>query len=231
MTEQNSVPDTPQSANPISMGWRIVLGVVALAVVVGLGWQLLGDKSQPVPSAETPPAEVSTPATDDSPEGYFQRGNNYYKAGDLDNAVTAFKQAVALNPKYVAAYANLGAVYYAQQKLDLAEESYLKAIELAPNDADIIYNLGAIYVQEALATNSSINQEKLVLATEKINRAIELNPNLAAPYYGLGVVNRASGNTEDAIKAFETFLELDDGSDPIATTNATNILNELKTQQ
>ncbi len=230
MTEQNSAPDTPQSANPISMGWRVVLGVVALAIVVGLGWQLLGNKSQPAPSVETPAAEVNTPAPDDSPEGYFQRGNNYYKAGDLENAVTAFKQAVALNPKYVAAYANLGAVYYAQQKLDLAEETYLKAIELAPNDADIIYNLGAIYVQEALATNV-VNQEKLALATEKIKRAIELKPDLAAPYYGLGVVNRASGNTEEAIKAFETFLDLDDGSDPIATTNATNILNELKTQQ
>lgn len=230
MTEQNSVPDTPQSANSISMGWRIILGVVALAVVVGLGWQLLGNKSQPASSVETPPAESNTPALDDSPEGYFQRGNNYYKAGDLENALTAFKQAVALNPKYVAAYANLGAVYYTQQKLDLAEESYLKAIELSPNDADIIYNLGAIYVQEALATNV-VNQEKLALATEKIKRAIELNPDLAAPYYGLGVVNRASGNTEEAIKAFETFLDLDDGSDPIATTNATNILNELKTQQ
>jgi len=230
VTEQNSAPDTPQSANPISMGWRIILGIVALAIAVGLGWQLLGNKSQSTPFAETPAAEANTPAPDDSPESYFQRGNAYYKASDLENAVTAFKQAVALDPKYVAAYANLGAVYYAQQKLDLAEETYLKAIELAPNDADILYNLGAIYVQEALATNV-VNQEKLALATEKIKRAIELKPDLATPYYGLGVVNRALGNTEDAIKAFETFLALDDGSDPIATTNATNILNELKTQQ
>ncbi|MFQ5577776.1 MAG: tetratricopeptide repeat protein, partial [Anaerolineae bacterium] len=169
-------------------------------------------------------------ANPSSPEAMFQLGNSHYQAGEWDKAIAAYRQAIELNPNYDAAYANLGAVYYAQQKLDLAEETYLKAISLAPNDADVIYNLGAIYLQQAVSTGIQ-DQTKLAQAVAKINKAIELNPDLAEPYYGLGVANQLLGENDAAIEAFETFLKLDDGSDPIATSKATEILQKLKSGQ
>jgi superkiller protein 3 len=201
-------------------------------------WQFVGRQASE-PTSQTDQNLAATEAVSpsdnaairdkDSPEELFKLGNEYYQSGQFDDAVAAYKKAVELNPSYDAAYANLGAVYYAQQKLDLAEEAYSKAIELSPDDADIIYNLGAIYLQQSLSEGGP-DQEKLDQALTQINKAIELNPELAQPYYGLGVANQLTGKNKEAVEAFEKFLELDDGSDPIATSNATKILQALKAQ-
>ncbi len=235
MTEQTPVPNNTETSAPLSTGWRIAIGAIAIAVVAIAGWQLLGNKT-PVsetpaaissPAVPTAPAANPTIATVDSPEALFQMGNDFYKSGQLDKAVEAFKKAIEQDPNYVAAYANLGAVYYAQQNLAMAEETYQKAIKLSPNDGDLLYNLSAIYIQEALASGTP-DQEKLSLAASQIDKAISLNPTLAAPYYGRGVIKSYTGDPAGAISDFEKFLELDDGSDPKATSNATALLKQLR---
>ena len=199
--------------------------IMMMAVLSGCGRQATSDLDN---SAQNANAATGNAAPDEnSPEALFEMGNTYYKNGNLDEAISAYKKAVEQNADYDAAWANLGAAYYAQQNLDQAEEAYLKAIALSPDDADVVYNLGAIYLQQSLASGVP-NQDKVAEALEQINRAVALNPKLAQPYYGLGVANQLSGNNEAAIEAFEKFLNLDDGSDPVATGNATKILQSLK---
>ncbi len=232
--------DSTEGASPVSAGWRIGIGVVALILIVALGWQYYQAQQSPPATQPTPqtgtseiesnsslPADI---ATENDPAALFEMGNTYYKTGQLDNAVAAYKKAIEINPKFDAAYANLGAVYYAQQNLNLAEDAYLKASNLSPNDADLIYNLGAIYLQQALSTGVP-DETQLNKALTQINKAIKLDPTLAQPYYGLGVANQLLGNNSEAIQAFEKFLALDDGSDPVATSNATKILQNLKSGQ
>ncbi len=239
MTEQLPTPDPAENA-PLATGWRIAIGGIAVIIVAVMGWQLWGNQTPAAPT--TPPAPTSaatseastvatsvnpTVASQESPEALFKLGNDYYKAGQLDQAVAAFKKAIELKSDYVAAYANLGAVYYTQQNLSLAEETYRQAIKLSPDDGDLLYNLSAIYIQEALASNPP-DQEKLSLAATQIDKAISLDPTLAAPYYGRGVIKSYTGDVAGAIKDFEKFLELDDGSDPKATSNATTLLKQLR---
>ncbi len=237
MTEQSPVPQSPETSAPLSTGWRIAIGVAAIAIVAILGWQFLGNRP-PATDTTTPTAAKNSPAAPpaaanptiaatESPETLFKMGNDFYKSGQLDKAVASFKKAIELDPNYVAAYANLGAVYYAQQNLAMAEETYQKAIKLSPDDGDLLYNLSAIYIQEALAGGTP-DQEKLSLAASQIDKAIKLNPTLAAPYYGRGVIKSYTGDTAGAIADFEKFLELDDGSDPKATSNATALLKQLR---
>ncbi len=235
MTEQSPVPNPPETSTPLSIGWRIAIGVIAIAIVAILGWQLLGNRAPTTEPAAAPtvaapsaaPTVAANPTTAESPETFFQQGNEFYKSGQLDKAVSAFKKAIEKDPNYVAAYANLGAVYYAQQNLAMAEETYKKAIELSPDDGDLLYNLSAIYIQEALAGGTP-DREKLSLAAKQIDKAISLDPNLAAPYYGRGVIKSYTGDTAGAIADFEKFLDLDDGSDPKATSNATALLKQLR---
>lgn len=242
MIENPSSSDNdPQSPTPLPLWVRIGIGVIALIVILALLWRVItvgqGEKSatgEPGAAIATTPGVAPPPAVvnENSPEALFKLANSYYEAGKLDDAVTAYQKAIQLNPSYDAAYANLGAVYYAQQKLSLAEEAYAQANTISPGDADIIYNLGAIYLQQAVSTATGVpDQARLDQALVQIKKAIELNPQLAEPYYGLGVAYQLTGNNEEAIKAFEQFLKLDNGSDSQATDNATKILQSLKTGQ
>jgi len=239
LTEYSPAPNNSEPNAPLSTLWRIVIGAVALIIVIIFGWQVWGNQS---PAGETdsttaavaPTTTVSAAdsnaaiGTAESPQSLFEQGNSYYKAGQIDKAIAAFQKTIAKDPSFVAAYSNLGATYYAQKNLPLAEDMYKKAVGLSPNDSDLIYNLSAIYIQEALASNEP-DTKKLSLAAEQIDKAIALNPALATPYYGRGVVKSYLGDAEGAIKAFEKFLELDNGSDPKATNNATRLLTQLKT--
>jgi len=231
----NAINPQPPNANvSMSLKLRISIGIIALLVIAGLAWQYYNRPQNPValsntesPIAHNAVADANI-ATETNPKTLFELGNEYYQSGQLDKAIASFLKAIEQDPTSDKAYANLGATYYALEDLDSAEKAYLKAIEISPNDADSIYNLGAIYLQKAILTQPP-NPEKLQLAQSKIEYAIKLSPDRAQPYYGLGVINKLIGNNTEAIAAFDKFLELDDGSDPIATNQATKILNALKT--
>ena len=229
----NTSSSQPSNTNAsMSLGVRLSIGIIALLVIGGLVWQYY-NKPQSLPATPDTQPVVSNVVTgtdidaENDPKTLFDMGNNYYKSGQFDKAVAAFSKAIEKDPNSDEAYANLGATYYAMEDLDAAEHAYLKAIEISPNDADSIYNLGAIYLQQAILANPP-NVEKLTLAQNNIENAIELAPDKAQPYYGLGAINQFLGNNAEAIAAFEKFLVLDDGSDPIATNQATQILNSLK---
>ena len=69
------------------------------------------------------------------------RGNAYALEGLWDEAERQWKQAVALNPGYGAAYNNLAVSYERSFKLSEAEDAYRLALSLAPDNRDVIENL------------------------------------------------------------------------------------------
>jgi len=54
----------------------------------------------------------------------------------MDQAVGAFKQAIAVNPDYARAHHNLGNVYYAKGEAPNAIEEYQLALKLDPGDEE-----------------------------------------------------------------------------------------------
>ncbi|MBN3922244.1 tetratricopeptide repeat protein [Nostoc sp. NMS4] len=70
------------------------------------------------------------------------------KALDLENAVTCYKQAIALQPDLLEAHYNLGLALQEQGKFEEAIASYEKLLELNPNDGETYLNLGKIYQQQ-----------------------------------------------------------------------------------
>ena len=220
------------------LGGRTIIAVIALVIIAVLAYPFIQEQlnSNPNTSAKVSPEsqtlvtapEATAQANPDSAQAQFELGNAYVQAGQWDQALAAFQKAIELDPNFQGAYANLGVVYYQLEKLDLAASQYKKALELDPNDGDVAYYLGALYLQQALLNNNPANPDLLNQAIAQLEHARELDPNLAEPYFSLGVAYNALNQPEEAIQAFETFLERDSGQDPRASQEAKRYLEALR---
>jgi superkiller protein 3 len=100
----------------------------------------------------------------------------------LDEAVTAYNNAIELDPKYANPYTNLGNVLFIQGKLDEAIAAHRKAIELDPKSDSAYVNLAGMLVL----------QEKPDEAAAAYRKAIELDPKDGSPYGHIGHPHRFS---------------------------------------
>lgn len=227
-------PAASNQAPPTNTGilWRVVLAVVAVAIIALLVYpfvqQRLAAPAENQPAQAGPAEETAVEAG--SAQAQFELGNSHAQAGRWDQARAAYQKAIELDPNFQAAYANLGVVYYQLEQLDLAASQYQKALELDPDDGDVAYNLGALYLQQALMSGEQPDPAQLERAITQLKQAAELSPDLAEPYFGLGVAYKESGQTEQAIEAFETFLARDTAQDPRASQEARDYLEQLRSQ-
>lgn len=220
-----------------------LLRSVAFLIVFG-GWALAACGGGPTPAAPaTPAGEVrqlltsgqaaleagnlagaekyyrdAVAADPKSADAQFGLGNVLVRQNRLSEAEAAYKAALALDPNHSAAHANLGVVYYQQGNMTAAAQSFQAALRIKPNDAPTVYLLAAVRIQEG----------NLAEAEKLLNQAKGLDPNLPEVYYGLGVLYKLKGQKDQAIAAFEKFLEIGPGQDPTAVDYAKAELKELK---
>lgn len=75
--------------------------------------------------------------------------NNYAstlrKLGKYDEAETAFRLALEVNPEDSDVLFNLGNLYNTQNNLAKARENYIRALDVRPDFAEAHYNLGLVY--------------------------------------------------------------------------------------
>ncbi|MGQ9502841.1 MAG: tetratricopeptide repeat protein [Anaerolineae bacterium] len=171
-------------------------------------------------------AEQAVQAEPTSSETHFKLGAAWMRANLLTLAEAAFRKAIALDAQYVDAYVNLGVALYQMGRLDEALQEYEAALGIAPDDAAIYHNKGVIYVQQALQ-NQPPDKQLLGKGLAEFHRALELDPNLPQAYFSSGVVYHLRGQRQEALDMFKRFQELDDGSDPQATTMAQQYIEEL----
>eukprot|EP01043_Picozoa_sp_COSAG02_P025666 COSAG02_NODE_1450_length_12560_cov_3.240109_5_plen_384_part_00 len=81
------------------------------------------------------------------PVSHFDIGRLWQQRGQLEQATTAYEQALALDPAFAHAANNLGAVYKQLGRYAQAEEVLTKAIELDDQFAGLEYNLGMVLVK------------------------------------------------------------------------------------
>ncbi|BAY24510.1 family 2 glycosyl transferase [Calothrix sp. NIES-2100] len=75
-------------------------------------------------------------------------GVAHKKAGDLQNAVTYYRQAIALQPDLLEAHYNLGVVLQEQGTLEEAIACYERVQQINPNYGEVYFNLGSIYQKQ-----------------------------------------------------------------------------------
>ena len=84
----------------------------------------------------------------DDPEVLFSLGLAEKRRGRYPEAEGFYRRAIHQDPKFSAAFSNLGNVYLAQKKTPLAIASYQQAADLNPSRGAYYYNLYRAYSQE-----------------------------------------------------------------------------------
>jgi TPR repeat/Double zinc ribbon len=99
------------------------------------------------PAGRAPAPAAARPASPEA-EALNQQGVRLYEADQLDAAIAAFRQAVALDPDNASYHTNL-AVALDEKELDFeAFTEYQRAIELDPRQATALLNLGYLYSED-----------------------------------------------------------------------------------
>jgi tetratricopeptide (TPR) repeat protein len=126
----------------------------------------------------------------------LQRGVRLSGAGDLAGAIAAHEAAVAKDPAYAQAHANLISLYGQTRNWSKAEAHYRIAIGLDPNAGDAHYDYGVILGL----------QEKWEAAAEAYRLAIAANPGHASARNNLGQLLERRRAFSDAAEMYRAAL-------------------------
>lgn len=108
---------------------------------------------------------------------WARMGEAYDLAGDNDNAINAYQQAIANKPDNASYYNNLGNLLARAGKLEDAKAAYTKSAQLDPQNAALAWrNFGISLYQVG----------RMVDAIEPLQKSTELDPKNAQAWYLLG---------------------------------------------
>jgi len=171
-------------------------------------------------------------------EAHYTLGVIYWQQGKLDEAVTTFRQAIAVNPNFAEAHYTLGTVLQQKGETDAAIAEFREAIKLAPKNPEIRNTLGNAlrakgdiagarveFAEGARLQKLKSNNQAATFATntgiqrlkegdadgaiEMFEKAIGLDPEYAPAHYQLGLALRKKGRQAEAQQAFNRARQLD----------------------
>jgi len=160
----------------------------------------------------------------------LRRGNELFNEEKYEEALESYKSVIEEFPDAYIIHKNIGNCYFRMEKYELAEEYYRKVLEKDSSNNEVIANRGQD--DDALEWYSKIEFEKIddpiVLynmgtnfyriskfeeALKYYKRAVEIQEDFLDGLYQLGLAHLALGNNQEAIDAFENYLEHDPDSE------------------
>jgi Flp pilus assembly protein TadD len=125
-------------------------------------------------------------------------GDDFLCKGDFDSAISAYTEAIQLDPTDVKAYFGRGLAYWHKNDLSKSIADYSEAIRLNPTQA-------AAYCSRASAYLSEGEYEE---AIADCIEAIHLDPENAGAYHEIGRAYGTKGDFDKAIAAFTEAIRL-----------------------
>ena len=134
-----------------------------------------------------------------------------YRDGELDEAISAGRKAVELQPKSADFHTNLGVVLKAARRPAEAESAYRAGIACDPKFAAAHHNLGNLFC----------DQNRFRDAEQCFRTAVAENPRYIAAWHGLALSLQKQNKIEGAEEAFKRAHELEPGRADIVSDLAT----------
>ena len=139
----------------------------------------------------------------DAAEVWFQRASEW--DGDperWESAVDAYQRVLDMDPRYAAAWNNLGLLHHRMGQYERAGECYRAALEADDTCCQAAFNLGSLH--EDLGD--------FPVAVHWYRRALELDTDYADAHFNLAGVLAKLGRGDSAAVHWRRYLELDLGS-------------------
>jgi tetratricopeptide (TPR) repeat protein len=160
----------------------------------------LGDKVAPLARDSVQRALRAASTADD----LFHAALESEEIGATADAEAAYRNAIAADPKHVAAHINLGRLRHVGRALDEAERLYRRALELEPTHPTARFNLGVV-LEDRGATADAIAEYL---------EAVRLDPRVADVHFNLARLYQQTGDQQAALRHFSRFRALTrDGAD------------------
>jgi tetratricopeptide (TPR) repeat protein len=141
------------------------------------------------------------PAEPQGSTAAYDLGIAQAQSGSYDDAAQSFQRAIALDPGFLAAMANLIAVDVSRGDLAGARGVADKFIALSPDSARALYARGLIALQSG----------DLATARSDFSSLLHNDPQYAVAHYDLGVIEAREGRYDEAQRELQTALELAPG--------------------
>tara|TARA_B100000686_G_C16687679_1_gene915769 strand:- start:498 stop:1466 length:969 start_codon:yes stop_codon:yes gene_type:complete len=164
---------------------------------------------------------------------YQNLGDAYTRKGDLVSAVAMYEKSLELDDGDAGTWNNFGQTLLIDNRVDQAEAAFLKSIEINSALAEPYNNLGNVhsrkgnYEQAVAAYKDALIrlpdhpavvlsnladtyrlQGKLIKAKVEIDHSLKLDSTDARAHYYRGRIQRALGNVQMAVRAFESAVVL-----------------------
>lgn len=176
----------------------LLLAVVALSGYLLVRWTTTGSLVGDSAHSEIDRLKAEVLADPNDVDARVSLGYAYQEEGRLEEAVTAYDDAIAMDGGNLGALYNRGACLVELDRVKEAEASFVAVIELAPGHALAAKALGDYYV-------STKQYEKIPAAVEQ---AAVANPEMADLRVLLGIAYEKAGRAEEAAVEYRRALEL-----------------------
>lgn len=131
--------------------------------------------------------------------GWFKLAQTYQNLKDNNQAITAYREALKLNPNDIKCNYNLAQLLAAAGQHEEAEQIFLKLASLNKQDAAVYYNQILQMYDQAGKYDKGI---------EAVKRLIDLNPKNEVAYLNLAIMYFKMNRLEDAAKALNDCLAI-----------------------
>ena len=98
---------------------------------------------------------------------YTLVGHEHVVSEEFDKALTAYRQAISLDPRHYNAWYGLGSIFYRQEKFELSTYHFRRAIGINPSSS-VLY----CYLGMALHANRASQEVYIYIYTNKYNHPL-----------------------------------------------------------